>query len=112
MWRTDRRTDQWTDRPTDRRTDKAGCSRVHATKKEEEEDEDKVVVIKTDDIDDSQVLMMISMIPFPMHRDDNDDQDENEAAEIIDLWHCNWRWWRYEIRRKNAAHSHQLLFTI
>ena len=48
------------------------------------------MVIKTDDfdddIDDSQVSMMIMlMIPFWMQRD----QDENEGVEIINLQDCD-----------------------
>ena len=62
------------------------------------------MVIKSDDRDDDvgdfRVSMTILMIPSPMHHHDDDDQDENESAEIIN------------IGRKNAAHNHQISFTV
>ena len=77
-------------------------------KKKEEEEEEEVVVIQLEDFDEDIDVAQVSMIP--MHRDDND-QDE-EDAEIIDLRVCQWRWCRYELGRNDAAYGHQLFFTI
>ena len=89
--------------PTDQPTDKAGC-RVACTrlKRRRRKWRRKVVVIKSDDIGDSQVSMTILMMPSPMHRHNDDDQDKNGSAEIIDI----------DIGWKHAAHNHQLSFAV